>query len=85
MIQLLPEFEPTLETARRLLDLADTFSDDERIRAQVIVALVGLPDASLEADERLVRRAQRHTQDFLDRFPESEYLRALDAKDKTLS
>lgn len=82
LIQLLPEHEPTAETARRLLDLADAFSDDERVRAQVITALVGLPNASLEADDRLVQRAQGHTEDFLRRFPESQYFQAIDATDE---
>lgn len=82
LAQLIANFEPTAETARRLLDLADSFSDDERLRAQIIMALVGLPNATLEADQRLVRRAQGHTEDFLRRFPASKYFRAIEATDE---
>lgn len=82
LIELATEFDPTAATARLLLSLADAFSEDEQLRAQVIMTLVRLPNAAFESDAGLLGRAQQHAANFLERFPTSAYLTSIPTTDE---
>ena len=82
LAELLASFQPTADSARQLLDLADRFNEDERLRAQVIIALARMPGAALESDQALIERAQHHAADFIDKFPTSPYLTSIETTDE---
>lgn len=76
-IDLLNRFDPTVESAIEILELADRFRTSERVRGMALTATRTLNNVD-NLPDHIAERAKRQWEDFFADFPDSDAFTAID-------